>query len=55
MRNKGQWKKERASGRKYSGGDSHKAPRAHSRKLVWVAGYSKRDGTKVHGHMRKNS
>lgn len=36
---KGTWKKERAVGRKYSGGDEHKAPKAGNRKKYWVGRY----------------
>ncbi len=51
----GSWKKERAKGRKYSGGDEHKAPPARSRKQFWVAAHTRRGGIKVRGHMRKNA
>jgi len=40
---------------KYSKSDSTKKPRAHSRKGLWVGGYTKEDGTKVKGYYRTNS
>lgn len=51
--NKGTWKKERAVRRKFSGGDEHGAPKAHSRKKYWVGSYH-RKGKKVGEGFRKN-
>jgi hypothetical protein len=56
------WKNERASvtvpGRskprsnKYSGGDSDTKPGPGERERCWVGGYTRSDGTKVHGYYR---
>ncbi len=55
------WKLERASvdqkgGRprsnKYSGSDNDSRPAAGSRSRVWVGGYTRSDGTQVHGYYR---
>lgn len=56
------WKLERASvsradksrprSNKYSGGDSSKEPAPHTRDRIWVGGYSRADGTRVHGYYR---
>lgn len=58
------WKMERASVRrkgaararsnKYSGGDKGKKPAKHSRKGLWVGGYTRKDGVKVKGYYRTN-
>lgn len=49
----GVWKKERATGRKYSKSDEHKAPKAGTRKKYWVGDY--RRGRKlIKGSFRKN-
>ena len=47
----GSWRKERASGRKYSGGDSHPAPKPHKRQQFWVSAYTRR-GRNVRAHYR---
>jgi hypothetical protein len=57
------WKPERASvtmksrerprSNKYSKSDSKKRPAAGSRNRVWVGGYTRGDGTKVHGYYRE--
>ncbi len=49
----GIWKKERATGRKYSKSDVHKSPAAGTRKKYWVGAYI-RKGQKIAGHWRKN-
>jgi hypothetical protein len=56
------WKMERASvnrkgsnrskSNKYSKSDSDKRPAPHSREQVWVGGYTRGDGIKVHGYYR---
>ncbi len=56
------WKTERASvnsrsksrprSNRYSGGDIHPKPPAGSRSRIWVGGYTRADGTKVHGYYR---
>ena len=56
------WKMERASvtvaGRsrprsnKYSKSDSTRKPGPGERQRVWVGGYTRSDGTRVHGHYR---
>jgi hypothetical protein len=56
------WKMERASvsvkgesrprSNKYSASDNDKKPAAGSRQKVWVGGYTKADGTEVHGYYR---
>lgn len=56
------WKLERASvhkngksrprSNKYSGGDSDTRPAPGERERVWVGGYTRADGSKVHGHYR---
>jgi hypothetical protein len=48
----GSWKKERTTGRKYSGGDADKKPAPGERKRVWVSGYTRADGKKVEGYYR---
>lgn len=58
------WKLERASvnkqgksrprSNKYSGGDSDKRPGPGERERVWVGGYTRADGSKVHGYYRGN-
>lgn len=45
----------RARSNKFSKSDSGKKPKAHSRKGLWVGGYTKQDGTKVKGYYRTNS
>ncbi|MBI4414993.1 MAG: hypothetical protein HY566_02015 [Candidatus Kerfeldbacteria bacterium] len=50
---KGIWKKERAVRRKYSGGDEHRRPKAHTQSKYWVGGYT-RDGQHIAGHWRTN-
>ncbi|MFC1687615.1 hypothetical protein ACFL0L_03480 [Patescibacteria group bacterium] len=54
MKNHGSWKKERATGRKYSKSDVHKTPKAHTRKKYWVGDYQKKDGTHIKGHFQTN-
>lgn len=51
---RGSWKKERTTGRKYSGGDSSKQPEAGERGKFWVSGYTRADGKKVEGYFRGN-
>jgi hypothetical protein len=56
------WNSERASvntadrvrprSNKFSKSDSKKRPAAGSRSRVWVGGYTRADGSKVHGHYR---
>jgi hypothetical protein len=56
------WKMERASvnvkgklrsrSNRYSHADSHRKPEPGSRERVWVGGYTRGDGTKVHGYHR---
>lgn len=56
------WKNERASvhrkgtsrprSNKYSKSDSHERPAGGSRARIWVGGYTRSDGTEVHGHYR---
>jgi hypothetical protein len=56
------WKNERASvtvkgksrprSNKYSQSDDHPMPPPGTRQKIWVAGYTKRDGTAVVGHYR---
>jgi len=56
------WKVERASvhrrgaarprSNKYSGSDADRRPGSGERSRVWVGGYTRSDGTKVHGHYR---
>ena len=56
------WKPERASvntasrtrprSNKYSKSDQTKRPGVGSRSRVWVGGYTRADGSKVHGHYR---
>ncbi len=50
---KGTWKKERAVGRKYSGGDQEAKPKPHARKKYWVGGYH-RKRTRVSESWRRN-
>ena len=52
-RSKGVWKKERATGRKYSKSDEHKSPKAGIRKKFWVGSYQ-RKGRRVKGHFKSN-
>ena len=56
------WKNERASvsrkgasrprSNKYSRSDQSKRPAAGSRSRIWVGGYTRSDGTEVHGYYR---
>ena len=56
------WKAERATvhrrgasrprSNKYSKSDSDTKPAPGERSRVWVGGYKRRDGTRVHGHYR---
>jgi hypothetical protein len=56
------WKIERASvsrksasrprSNKYSRSDASERPDPGDRSRVWVGGYTRRNGTKVHGHYR---
>ena len=56
------WKMERASvnsatrsrpkSNKYVKSDSKRRPATGSRNRVWVGGYTRADGSKVHGHYR---
>jgi hypothetical protein len=56
------WKNERASvtmqsklrprSNKYSRSDSGEKPGRGSRQRIWVGGYSRADGSRVHGHYR---
>ena len=48
------WKQERATGRKYSGGDSDKEPAPGERERFWVSGYTRKDGKQVAGYYKKN-
>jgi hypothetical protein len=50
----GSWKKERTTGRKYSGGDSSEKPAPGERAKFWVSGYTRPDGKKVEGYWRSN-
>jgi hypothetical protein len=50
----GSWKKERATGRKYSGGDADTRPAAGERDKYWVSGYTRADGKKIAGYWRTN-
>ena len=62
MKGNRSWKMERASVRrggrtrsssnKYSSSDSKGRPTAGSRSRIWIGGYTRSDGTKVHGHYR---
>ncbi len=62
MAGRGSWKKERASvsrrnvkrprSNKYSRSDSKPRPAAHTRNRVWVGGYTREGGIKVHGYYR---
>jgi len=45
----------RARSNKFSGGDTTKKPKGHTRKGLWVGGYTKKDGTKVKGYYRTNA
>ena len=59
------WKGERASvhaatrsrprSNKYSKSDTSRKREAGSRARVWVGGYTRADGSKVHGHYRGTS
>lgn len=53
MKNKGTWKKERATRRKFSAGDEHHAPKAGTHKQYWVGNYH-RNGRLIKGHFRTN-
>ena len=44
--------KDRARSNKYSKSDAKAKPEPGSRQQVWVGGYNRSDGTKVHGHYR---
>lgn len=56
------WKMERACvhvkgasrprSNKFSGGDQDTRPAPHTRKKVWVGGYTRADGRRVEGHFR---
>lgn len=56
------WKNERASvnrkgsskprSNKYSSNDSSRKPKPNTRSRVWVGGYTRADGTEVHGYYR---
>ncbi len=56
------WKNERASvtvrgkskprSNKYSGGDSDTRPAPGTRDRIWIGGYTRADGSKVHGYYR---
>ncbi|HSB12348.1 MAG TPA: hypothetical protein VLM38_22870 [Blastocatellia bacterium] len=56
------WKLERASvgvqgssrprSNKYSPSDSSREPGAGSREKVWIGGYTRSDGSRVHGYYR---
>lgn len=56
------WKMERASvsvagssrprSNKYSPSDSHTKPAAGSKEKIWVGGYTRTDGSRVHGYYR---
>jgi len=56
------WKGERASvnangksrprSNRYSKSDSSRKPMAGSRERIWVGGYVRADGARVHGHYR---
>ena len=59
------WKMERASvsragsrqprSNKYSKSDARREPAKHSRKGLWVGGYTRKDGGLVKGYYRTNS
>ncbi|MDD5342202.1 MAG: hypothetical protein PHI73_02610 [Patescibacteria group bacterium] len=49
----GSWKKERTTGRKYSRSDAHQEPKARTRKMIWVSGYTGKGGH-VDGYFRTN-
>lgn len=63
MPKRSSWKNERASvsrkgsnrsrSNKFSGSDTTRRPPAGSRSRVWVAGYTRADGTEVAGHFRQ--
>jgi hypothetical protein len=42
----------RAKSNKFSGGDNDQRPAPHSRKKVWVGGYTRADGVAVEGYFR---
>lgn len=51
----GNWKQERTTGRKYSGGDDQQSPPpAGERSKFWVSGYTRADGRKVEGYWKSN-
>jgi len=50
----GSWKKERTTGRKYSGEDSDKTPAPGTREKIWISGYTRADGKKIEGYFRGN-
>lgn len=51
----GTWKKERATGRKYSGSDGDKTPAPGERDKYWVSGYTRANGKKIEGYWRVNA
>ncbi len=51
----GTWKKERTTGRKYSGGDGDTKPGPGERDKIWVSGYTRADGKKIEGYWRANA
>ncbi len=51
----GSWKKERTTGRKYSGSDADTQPAAGERAKYWVSGYTRADGKKIEGYWRSNA
>ena len=63
MPKRSSWKNERASvsrkgsnrsrSNKFSGSDTTRRPQAGTRSRVWVAGYTRADGTEVAGHFRQ--
>lgn len=48
------WKQERATGRKYSGGDADRQPAPGEREKFWVSGYTRADGRTVAGYWKRN-
>ncbi|MGH2581676.1 MAG: hypothetical protein ACRDFQ_02115 [Anaerolineales bacterium] len=51
---KSSWRGERSKGKKYSGGDKSRRPKAGARKTYWRSGYRRKDGSRVKGHYVKN-
>lgn len=51
---RGSWKKERTTGRKYSGADADERPAPGERQKFWVSGYTRADGRKVEGYWKRN-